>query len=143
MSGGGGGKSTSSTSTSAPQTTTTTTATSTGNTGSVYQAENQTIYPGTDAATAQAALDAGTANVANGINLIAETQSGAADLISKAIGLAAASTGQNAAIVSSLTTPPPAQPLPGSNSATPLDLTSIAPWAVAGVVAFFVFAKRK
>lgn len=138
--GGGGGSSSSATTSTENQTTTT--ATSTGNTGYVFQAQDQTVYPGTDAATVQAALDATTANLANGINLIAQTQTGAADLISKALGLTAAVTGAGTQIVSDITAPIPATANPATQTATPIDLTKMTPWIIGGGIVLYLVTKK-
>ncbi len=89
--GGGTSKSSTTSSVSAPQTTSTTTTSGTanGNFAPVLQGQTINVSPGTDAETVKASLDASTANLANGINLINNTQTGAAELISQALSLVA------------------------------------------------------
>lgn len=92
-----------------------------------------------DQANVAKVLDVGSNETANAINLVNNTETGAADLISKAIGLAAATGGQNASIVSSLSSNVPAAVNPATS--TGVDINLIAPIAIAGVVAYFIWRK--
>ncbi|MGH7237180.1 MAG: hypothetical protein ACREGF_01450 [Candidatus Saccharimonadales bacterium] len=148
--GGGGGKSSSSTTTStnAPQTTTTTDTTNTanGNLAPIYSGQTVTVN-GIDNQAVQAVLDANTADIANGLNLINNTQSGAADLISKALGLAAATEGGAASVIASLASPIPATSNPATmngqtDTANALTSGSM-PLVLAGgaIVLYMIFKK--
>lgn len=151
MAGGGGGGTSSSTSSS---TTTSTQQTATGTVGSVNQiASGTTIntsdYGAIDAAAkaGQASIDAISKNSAAIItsganeasqlfNFVGATEQGAADIVSKALALAAATSG-NASAVNTLASPPPAP----STVTGQLDLNSATPWLVGGVVLYMFFKK--
>ena len=151
--GGGGGQTADTTTTHADTTTTSQTATGTVGTvnniaagatnttsdyGAITAAGNvvQTAIAADQADFAKA-LDTGTATAANAINLINNTQTGAADLISKALGLAAATTGANSNIVNTLAGAVPNQTAPAVNPT--LDVNTIVPVIAAGVAVYFIW----
>ncbi len=154
MAGGGGGKTSNTTSSNAPETT----LTGTSGTGDIANITGGSFTQNTlDAGAIQAAfagnteainsatslakstLDSGTSNLANLINFASATETGAADLITKSIGLAATVAGANTEAVKALTTPAPsATPAQGA-----LDLSKIIPIAIGGVTLYLFFKGKK
>lgn len=146
--GGGGGESSNTTTTSAPQTTFSGSATA--NVAPVYQGENITSTV-TDFGAVQAAgtlgvaainagtsdvaasLDAGTHALASVLDFANSQEVGAADLISKALVVAAGNASNTAALSAGAQN--------AGNPVSQIDFTKLAPVAVAGIVLYMVFKK--